>query len=155
MWLPVVLWLVGCVLPAHGQPENSQGPQKSSIVESSLPPGYVARINLNQPAEVLAILKRAEALFDASAYPEGVPPVVMVLHGPEIDMFSRANYSRFQGAVDLAAKLSALDVIDVRICETRLAERGLMKSDLLPFVGTVPFGPAEERRLIDRDFVYF
>ena len=124
--------------------------------KSELPPGYVARVNLNEPAEVQAILNRAQDYFDRQGLASSFPPVVMVLHGPEIAMFTRNNYHRFQAAADLAAKLTALKVIDVRICETRMAMDGIEKMDLLPFVGTVPFGPAEESRLTDdEEFVYF
>ena len=122
-----------------------------------LPPGFLARLDLNQPAEVQAILRRIETYFDEhNGVLSDAPPVVMVLHGPEIAMFSRRNYSTYRPSMDLAAKLTALNVIDVRICETRMADEGLRKSDLLPFVGTVPFGPEEVSRLReDEGFVYF
>ena len=124
--------------------------------ETEIPPGYVARIDLNEPAEIRAILDIAERYFDDQGIEHPLPPVVMVLHGPEISMFTRRNYPRYREQIDLAAKLTALGVIDVRICETRMAEEGVESEDLLPFVGTVPFGPAEETRLREEEeYVYF
>jgi intracellular sulfur oxidation DsrE/DsrF family protein len=120
-----------------------------------LPPGYLARVNLNEPAEVEAILRRAENYYQSSSFTNAVPPVVIVLHGPEIEIFSKKNYSRYQNMVDLAAKLTAFEVLDVRICETRMAVDEIDREDLFPFVGTVPSGPDEIARLQQQQFVDF
>lgn len=152
-WLLFASLVLGVALPVLAEPQ----PLPPIVLETGeLPPGYLARVNLNQPADVLAILKRAEDYFENFGSNGDAPPVVMVLHGPEIKMFDRRNYSQYHAAADLAAKLTAFHVIDVRICETRMAAEGINKADLLPFVGTVPFGPDEESRLLkDKDFVYF
>ncbi len=80
----------------------------------------------------------------------------MVLHGPEVEIFSRYNYSRFKEIVDLAARLTAFGVIEINVCETRMGSMGLQPNHLFPFVGTVPFGPAEVSRLLEEeDYLYF
>ena len=53
--------------------------------------------------------------------------------------------------MDLAARLTAFGVVKIQICETQTGVLGRNKSNLLPFVGTVPFGPAEERRLLQQE----
>lgn len=119
-------------------------------------PGFLARVNLNEPAEVAAIFQRADDYFLTHRLEKALPPIVVVLHGPEIEIFTRQNYGQYREIVDLAAKLSALNVVDVRICETRMGLEGVEKADLMPFVGTVPFGPDEIDRLVNQEeYVYF
>lgn len=147
-----LLMVSSAVLPAQVMAAGREG----IAGLTSLPSGYLATVSPNQPSEVNAILHRAEDYFEENGMLSPLPPVVMVLHGPEIDMFSRVNYNYYHSAMDLAAKLTALDVIRVRVCETQMAEQGLDRGDLLPFVETVPFGPEEEARLrSEEDFVYF
>lgn len=124
------------------------------LTEQSVP-GYLARIELNNPAEVEAILLRAEGLYLADGIPENLPPVVFVLHGPEVAIFQKQNYQQYKPIVDLAARLSAFQVIDIRICQTRLRNIGGVEAGLYPFVGSVPYGPAEVARLLDEEYVYF
>lgn len=119
-------------------------------------PGFLARVNLNEPAEVAAIFQRADDYFLTHRLEMKLPPIVVVLHGPEIEIFTRQNYRQYRDIVDLAAKLTALDVVDVRICETRMGLEGIEKADLMPFVGTVPFGPDEIDRLVNQEeYIYF
>jgi len=101
-------------------------------------------------------LKRAERLFVDGQLKEGHGPVTFVVHGPEVSVFFRDNYDEHKPILDLAAKLTAFKVIDIRICETRMGVLGRDKSVLVPFVETVPFGPAEEERLLsDEAYIYF
>ena len=118
--------------------------------------GYLARIELNSPSEIEGALKRAEELYARGIVSEKNNPVAFVLHGPEVEIFFESNYSQYQNIVDLAAKLSALNVVDVKVCETRLGMISAEDKKLVPFVGTVPFGPSEVKRLIERErYVYF
>lgn len=128
----------------------------SPVSEASLPAGYLARVDKNEHAEILAILRRAENYFEQSGAEDESAPVVLVLNGPEIRIFARKNYRQFQETLDLAAKLSAFNVVDVRICEARMEFEGLQHSDLMPFVGTVTNGPTERSRLLQEEaYVYF
>jgi|GEM_PF-1174504 len=121
-----------------------------------LPSGYLARIELNSSKELGHALQRAEILFREGTALRVSEPLAFVLHGPEVAIFFRENYEEYKSIVDLAARLSALDVIDVRVCRTRMGVLGRSPTVLLPFVGTVPFGPAEVERLVDdKKFVYF
>ena len=119
-------------------------------------PGYLAQLQLHSPQDLENALKRAEMLFVDGRLIDGHKPVSFVVHGPEVSVFFRENYDLYKPILDLAAKLTAFNVIDIRICETRMGVLGRDKSVLVPFVGTVPFGPAEESRLINaEEFVYF
>jgi len=73
-----------------------------------------------------------------------------------VEIFFKENYRSFKPIVDLAARLSALEVIDVKVCQVSYEREGLDKSTLLPFVSSVPFGPAEVSRLVDeQEYSYF
>jgi intracellular sulfur oxidation DsrE/DsrF family protein len=86
-----------------------------------------------------------EKLADPTVEP--APPIVMMLHGPEARHFLRSNYTKNQSLVDLGAKLAGYGLIDVKICETWMRRNKHDKSELFPFVSTVPFGPSELSRL--------
>lgn len=119
-------------------------------------PGYLAKLEQNTPQELHSALLRAEMLFLEGRFQGQLPPASMVVHGPEVAVFFRQQYSQNKSLVDLAAKLSALGVVDILVCETRMGVLGRDRLELFPFVGTVPFGPAEETRLIkDEGFIYF
>ncbi len=122
----------------------------------SLPNGFLARIELDSPDEIKRALLRAEELFQKVSQQPSEAPLSMVLHGPEVAIFLKENYSEYKSIVDLAARLSAFEVIDIKVCRTRMGVLGRPPTELVPFVGTVPFGPAEIDRLInDEKFVYF
>ena len=122
--------------------------------DSKIVTGYVARINLDKADQVYEALQRAEAYFQTKQQldtqpSKAVPPIAFVIYGPDVGMFFKQNYSTFKPIVDLAARLSALEVIEVKVCQVSYEREGLDKSTLFPFVSTVPFGPAEISRLLD------
>ena len=132
------------------------GKLQSPVIISEDALGYLARIELNNPAEVEAALQRAEDIYLSDGIPEGIPPVVFVLHGPEVSVFQKSNYQRYKPIVDLAARLAAFEVVDIRICRTQMRVLSQSEDGLYPFVGSVPYGPAEAKRLLeDEQYVYF
>jgi len=102
-------------------------------------------------------LLQAEQLLADGALMAGEPaPVTFVLHGPEVRILLRQNYLANKPVVDLAASLSALGVVDIKACETWMGGNHISVENLQPFVGTVPYGPAEQRRLLEEDsYLYF
>ena len=115
-------------------------------------PGYLVRIDQNKPEEVEAALLRAEAFYLESApLLASTPPIALVLHGPEVEIFFRENYKRYKNIVDLAARLTAFRVVDIKICRTRLRFLEQDEASLFPFVGTVAFGPDEIARLTEEE----
>jgi intracellular sulfur oxidation DsrE/DsrF family protein len=118
-------------------------------------PSYIARIELHTAEELYAVLVRSDQLLQMTRQPSAVP-VAFILHGPEARVFFRGQYRQNQKLVDLAAKLSAFNVVDIQVCKTWMGSKGLDERQLLPFVGTVPYGPAEEQRLIrQQSYRYF
>ncbi|NHO68192.1 acyl-CoA transferase [Aestuariicella hydrocarbonica] len=140
-----VITLPGWTTGLNGVPE---GPPEA--------PGYLARLELNTAKELLGALKRAEMLFFDGSFQSQLPPATIVVHGPEVAVFFKHNYHKHKELVDLAARLSAFKVVDIRVCETRTGVLGYDLDALVPFVGTVPFGPDEVRRLVeDEGYLYF
>ncbi len=137
-------------------PYDKISPEFEAVPPLPSAPGYVARIGLDDPAQVEAALLRAESYYLATGLDTRLPPLVLVLHGSEVGIFFRENYSRYKPVVDLAARLSAFGVVAIRVCKTRIKHLGLNENNLYPFVGTVPFGPAELERLTNSEgYVYF
>ena len=119
-------------------------------------PGYLVRIEKNNPQEVERALHKAEQYYLDNGMNPALPVIAFVLHGPEVEIFFRDNYARYKSIVDLAARLSALKVVDIKVCRTRLRFLEADTANLYPFVGSVPFGPAEIERLTSVEkYVYF
>ena len=120
------------------------------------PGGYLARILNDSPEEVADALQRAEELYLEGKFPVDANPIAIVLHGPEVEIFFKDNYDEYKNIVDLAARLSAFGVVDVRVCETQTGILGRSRSSIHSFIGTVPFGPTEVKRLLtQQNYVYF
>ena len=101
-------------------------------------------------------LQRAETLYLEGKLPAGANPMAIVLHGPEVEIFFKDNYQDYRNIVDLAARLSAFGVVDVRVCETQTGIMGRSRDSVHSFIGTVPFGPTEINRLLNQqNYVYF
>ena len=120
-------------------------------------PVYVASIELHTTAELYSVLQRADQLLmDGVALQSDPAAVTFVLHGPEVRSLLRQNYRQNKAMVDLAARLSALGVVEIMACETWMGGNSVAPEDLQPFVGTVSYGPAEIRRLIaEENYLYF
>ncbi len=114
---------------------------------------YVAELRVHTAAELLEILERAEAAVGTDI--GDFEPIAVVLYGDEGRMFARDAYAANKYAVDLAARLDALRVVDIQICELWLDESGLTHSDMLPFVGFVPDGEAAVAELRRDGYRYF
>ena len=118
-----------------------------AIVKDQLEDHYIAKIKLHTAAEITDLFDRAEMLLDQESSFALGQPIAFVLHGPEVEYFSRMNYGEYKSIVDKAAQLDAFQLIDVRVCASYLREHDISPSSLPPFVEVVPYGPEEERRL--------
>ena len=130
------------------------GPPSSVATLTKQDGRYLFNIVLHTPEEIAGMLARAEQL--AAAAPAGNPRVgiALVLHRPEIDIFARRNYGKFQPLVDLAARLDAEHIIEVKMCRTEMQQRVIRKEDVPAFIELVPYGPDEEERLRRSGYVY-
>ncbi|MDH5190046.1 MAG: DsrE family protein [Gammaproteobacteria bacterium] len=112
-------------------------------------------ITLHKPEEIRALLERIEKTSKAPRPKQSHPPIALVLHGPEVDIFTIKNYPRYQDIVDKAARLDALGQIEVKMCRTKMGEHNLTEQDIPAFIETVPFGPDEAARLEEKGYQRF
>jgi intracellular sulfur oxidation DsrE/DsrF family protein len=118
---------------------------------------YLAEIELHTAEELHRVLVRADQLLLEGPLPLRSPvPVTFILHGPEVRILLRQNYLNNKATVDLAARLSALGVVDIKACETWMGGASVVAEDLQPFVDTVSYGPSEVSRLVkEQNYLYF
>jgi len=122
--------------------------QKAPIpVANKNGPRYVADISVHSVADMRSILNRADRLVNMPRAADQPANIALILHGPEIDFFNIDNYHRYRSLVDQAARLDAYNVIDIKMCETMMRERGLSKSKIPGFIDFVPDGEAEVKKL--------
>jgi intracellular sulfur oxidation DsrE/DsrF family protein len=143
LWRPLLILYFFLTFSIHAQ-------ELPRDVSSEIPGDYIASIELHTTAELHAVLERADQLLaDGVALQSEPASVTFVLHGPEVISLLRQNYLQNKATVDLAARLSALGVVDIKACETWMGGNGVNPDNLQPFVGTVNYGPSEIRRLVD------
>lgn len=107
--------------------------------------------------ELHDVLKRADKLVSNGDFEAGSsPPVAFILHGAEAKALQRSKYQQNKALVDLAARLSAFQVVDIKVCETWMKGQKIDPKTLPPFIGTVANGPREIKRLMEKQgYVYF
>jgi intracellular sulfur oxidation DsrE/DsrF family protein len=108
--------------------------------------GYVFSVTVSTAQELDVVLDRAEdlrSLFD----PEQHSRIAIVLHGDELQLFQKRNYSSNQSVVDRARLLDEDNIIDIKACQTMMRILDIEQDELPSFIEQVPFAPAEIERL--------
>ena len=113
----------------------------------------VLDIVLHSRKDILKMLSRVEKLAMTPNPSERPENISLVLHGPEIRHFQISRYDNNRNIVDLAAKLDAFNVIDIKMCNTQMTTMGIDKKDIPAFIEIVPYGPAEVERLQSKGFL--
>src|SRR3989344_3920042 len=90
---------------------------------------YLFNVTLHTPEEIAGLLTRAEELAKTMRADNHRTGIALVLHGPEIEIFAKKNYSIFQKTVDQAARLDAGRIIDVKMCRTEMKYLGIREED--------------------------
>ncbi|MDB4456284.1 DsrE family protein [bacterium] len=118
---------------------------------------YLADISIHTPQELFDILERADTLLENGTYSVAdSSPVVFLLHGDEARILFKAQYENNKSIVDLAAKLSAFNVVDIKVCDIWMQKNNLYSNDLQPFVGIVGNAITETKRLVTAEnYKYF
>lgn len=124
-------------------------------VDKSQPLKLQADIELHTLSELKQLLEQAEGIANGKTEYNTEDPIAVVLHGEEIRAFLRTNYRMNKPLVDLAARLDAFNVIDVKVCKRWMGANGIMVNDLPSFVEPVPFGAGERARLEAAGYAYF
>lgn len=117
---------------------------------------YLFSVTLHTQDEIDSMLTRAETLSKTFiAKPKVHAGIALVLHGPEIEMFTKKNYQKYQPLIDKAARLDSSSVIEIKVCRTAMDDMNIKEDDLPAFVEIVPYGPDEEKRLVGQGYIYF
>lgn len=114
---------------------------------------YLFDVSNHSIEELEALLIRAEEVSQTHPADFDNLEIVMILHGPDIDWFTQQNYQHNQKLIDLAARLDDYDVIDMKVCETTMQSRGVMRSDLPSFIESVPYAPTEIRDRLQNGYI--
>jgi len=108
--------------------------------------GYVFSVTVSTAQQLDVVLDRAEdlrILFD----PDQHSRIAIVLHGDELQLFQKRNYSSNQSLVDRARLLDEDHIIDIKACQTMMRILDIEQDELPSFIEQVPFAPAEIERL--------
>ena len=149
-----VLWLGYKMITGQGPAMVEMGvanPAVTSVTKSSPNSEDNQRraydIVLHTPEQIFELLQHTEQIASAPRSATEQASIAMVLHGPEIDFFSIENYPRYKDIVDLAARLDAYNVIEVKMCQTMMRKRGLKNENVPGFIELVPYAPEELEKL--------
>jgi intracellular sulfur oxidation DsrE/DsrF family protein len=151
-----------CCLLVASSAALAQAPRLNDANPTSPPPRagskglaqpVVLDIVLHDREDIMKMLSRAEKLAMTPNPSERPESISLVLHGPEIEHFQISHYTTNRDIVDLAAKLDAFNIIDVKMCNTRMSMMGIEKKDVPAFIEIVPYGPAEVERLQSMGFI--
>ena len=108
--------------------------------------GYVFSVTVSSPQQLDVVLNRAEDLRDLFN-PDEHSRIAIVLHGEELQLFQKDNYSQNMSLVDRARVLDQDQIIDIKACQTMMQTLQIEQNELPNFIEQVPFGPAEIERL--------
>jgi intracellular sulfur oxidation DsrE/DsrF family protein len=114
---------------------------------------YLFDVTDHSLEELEALLERAKEITQMSSDDYDKLDIVMILHGPDIDWFTQQNYEQNKQLVDLAEKLDAYDIIDMKICETAMDSLGVDREEIPSFIESVPYSPDEMKRLLKEGYI--
>ena len=128
--------------------ETDNIPEKKHVVIENK--SYLFDVTEHSLSELEALLARAEEVTQSNSSEHDDLEIVMIIHGPDIEWFTQQNYAHNQKLIDLAARLDAYDIIDMKVCEKTMSHHGVEREDIPEFIDTVPYAPIEiENRLSD------
>ncbi len=131
--------------------EPAEDPTMPELTEQLTRPkasaiGYVFDVTVSTAQELDVVLNRADSLrklFD----PQQHGRIAIVLHGNELQLFQKGNYSANQSLVDKARMLDRDNIIDIKACQTMMRTLNIEQNELPSFIEQVPYAPVEIFRM--------
>jgi len=131
----------------NGEVVRENNPDVNKLYEKYLDvPGYVFGVTVRSAQQLDVILERADSLRELFN-PDQHSRIAIVLHGEELRLFQKENYSANQSMIEKARLLDQAQVIDIKACQTMMRDLDIQQSELPTFIEQVPLGPAEIDRL--------
>ena len=115
---------------------------------------YLYDISKHSLDDLKLLLQRAEEINQAETEKPDDLEIVMILHGPDIGWFTLDNYNENKELVDLAKRLDAFDIIDLKVCETAMENLEIDRKLIPPFIESVPYAPDEINRLSEEGYIH-
>jgi intracellular sulfur oxidation DsrE/DsrF family protein len=116
---------------------------------------YQAFIQRHNAEELFDLLQRAETIASGQLEYSTSEPIPLVLTGEEIELFKRENYRDNKSLIDMAARLEAFNVVDIKVCRRWLGDHGIEMTDLPSFIDGVVSGEFEVKRLQQAGYTLF
>jgi hypothetical protein len=155
----VVILLIGFCLSVWAA-KNKLVPTKAEHLQNLTMPeltnpkkliaGYVFDVTVSTAQELDVVLNRADSLRELFN-PQQHGRIAIVLHGDELQLFQKANYSANQSLVDRARLLDQDNIIDIKACQTMMRTLNIEQSELPSFIEQVPYAPEEILRMKNVD----
>ena len=114
---------------------------------------FLLNVTLHTENEINALLTRAETLSKRARHNKKDVGIALILHGPEVGLFTKKNYQKFKALVDKAKRLDREKVIDIKICRTQMHSMKIKDTDIPSFIEIVPYGPDEQERLLKQGYI--
>lgn len=114
---------------------------------------YLFDITDHSLEELEALLVRAEEVSQTHPADFEDLEIIMIIHGPDIDLFTSQNYAENKQLIDLAARLDAYDIIDMKVCEKTMSLRGVDRQDIPSFIESVPYAPTEIKERLEKGYI--
>jgi len=159
--------VVSSQLSAPVYAENKNSPTNKELPEGLMgknqgaPPVTIKKgkfmfsVELHDRDEIDSLLTRAETLSKSMRIEGNKSVIALILHGPEIEYFTKEHFAKNREMVERAARLDKSNVIKVKVCKTKMKELGVKEKDLPSFMEIIPYAPEEEKRLQGQGYVYF
>ena len=114
---------------------------------------YLFNVTDHSLEELEALLVRTEEVSKSHPADFDDLEIIMVLHGPDVDWFKKDNHEHNEKLIELAERLDKYDVIDMKVCETTLSNRGVDKEDLPEFIESIPYAPSEIQVRLEQGYI--
>jgi hypothetical protein len=138
--------------PVVSMARSSTTPVSDFLFDPSNP-HFLFDVTEHSTDELHALLNRINEIAESGLEDYINLEIIMILHGPDINLFTYRSYEANKSLVDLAAKLDAFNIIDMKVCATVLPELGVSKAELPAFIEVVPYAPHEIERLVEKGYI--
>lgn len=131
--------------------EQAKGKENQQLTINGV--HYLLDVSDQDPSQIKSLLNRAEKVASNNNPDERSSRIVMVIHGPNVELFDKKNYQQNQSLIEQAARLDKSEVIDFIICQKAATARGIEKTSFPDFLEVVPFFGIEVNNLKKQGFV--